>query len=80
MDVLFVYFRTGEYAVNIVDLNAGIWDLFFTNIQKQDEGRYFCVATNDFALPKTRTSKYADLQIGGKCKFSSSVLCFYETI
>ncbi|CAC5391000.1 unnamed protein product [Mytilus coruscus] len=58
-------YRTGEQAVYIVDPVVGIWNLFFTDIQKQDEGRYFCVATNNYAIPTSRTSKSADLQIGG---------------
>ncbi|XP_063423731.1 cell adhesion molecule DSCAM-like [Mytilus trossulus] len=58
-------YRTGEQAVYIVDPVVGIWNLFFTDIQKQDEGRYFCVASNNYAIPTSRTSKSSDLQIGG---------------
>ena len=66
------FFRTGEHAVYIFDPANSIWGLFFTDIQKQDEGRYFCIASNNFAVPTSRTSKSADLQIGGLCFF----ICF----
>ncbi|KAJ8300040.1 hypothetical protein KUTeg_021559 [Tegillarca granosa] len=58
-------YRSGEQSVFIVDPNNGIWDLFFSNIQKLDEGNYFCVAVNNYSVPSTRTSKVAEISVGG---------------
>ncbi|CAH1786577.1 unnamed protein product [Owenia fusiformis] len=51
--------RQGIYAVKI--LPSG--ELFFTNVQLEDAGDYFCVAINEFAMPSTRTSRKAVLTI-----------------
>lgn len=40
-------------------------DLIFTNVQKQDEGRYFCVAVNEFAVPQSRTADPVYLTVQG---------------
>ena len=58
--------RTGEQTLTIVQTATGAWNIEFAEVQKQDEGRYFCVANNDYAVPSTRTSRVATLQVGGK--------------
>ena len=71
-----LFFRTGEHAAYILDPAKSIWDLFFTDIQKQDEGRYFCIASNNFAVPMSRTSNSADVQIEGMFFILFLSMCF----
>lgn len=58
--------RTGEQSLRIVVNPSGSWNVEFAEVQKQDEGEYFCVANNDYAVPSTRTSTVATLRVGGK--------------
>ena len=44
---------------------SGVGDVYFSSITKDDEGSYFCVATNDF-LPQSVTSDTAVLSVRGK--------------
>ncbi|KAK3087955.1 hypothetical protein FSP39_012784 [Pinctada imbricata] len=53
----------------IVDAPNGVWDLFISNVQKDNEGEYFCVAINSFAIPMSRTSRVATLKVGGAPSF-----------
>ena len=57
--------RTGEQSLRIIMSSSGSWDVEFAEVQKQDEGEYFCVANNDYAVPSTRTSRVATMQVGG---------------
>ena len=57
--------RSGEQTLRIVQSSSGAWNIEFAEVQKQDEGEYFCVANNDYAVPSTRTSRVATLQVGG---------------
>ena len=57
--------RSGEQTLHIVQSSSGAWNIEFAEVQKQDEGEYFCVANNDYAIPSTRTSRVATLQVGG---------------
>ncbi|XP_053381258.1 hemicentin-1-like isoform X2 [Mercenaria mercenaria] len=57
--------RTGEHAVQVVTTVEGFWNIRFKNIQKIDEGEYFCVATNTYAVPSSRTSVSATVSVGG---------------
>lgn len=57
--------RDGEFAVSMVDPESENWKLHFVNVQKNDEGEYFCVATNNFSVPTTRTSRVAYFKVGG---------------
>jgi hypothetical protein len=60
-----VTLRSGERSLSIPDAEAGIWDLYFTQVQQTDEGEYFCVAENGYAIPATRTSPVVMLSVGG---------------
>ncbi|KAL4218915.1 hypothetical protein ACF0H5_021503 [Mactra antiquata] len=58
--------RTGEQSVLVVKLADGSWNIRFREIQKIDEGEYFCVATNQYAIPSSRTSRVVTVSIGGR--------------
>ncbi|XP_033732840.1 LOW QUALITY PROTEIN: hemicentin-1-like [Pecten maximus] len=60
-----VVYRTGQQALFIVDPANNVWDLFFAEVQKPDEGEYFCVASNNYSVPTTRTSSTAVMSVGG---------------
>ncbi|XP_069120341.1 contactin-5-like isoform X2 [Argopecten irradians] len=60
-----VVYRTGQQALFIVDPANNVWDLFFAQVQKPDEGEYFCVASNNYSIPTTRTSSTAVMSVGG---------------
>jgi hypothetical protein len=53
--------RSGEYAATILETG----DLYFSNIQMNDQGIYFCVAMNNFAEPRTRASAMAVITVTG---------------
>ncbi|XP_064649170.1 protein sidekick-1-like [Lineus longissimus] len=53
--------RSGEYAVTV--LKTG--DLYFSNIQTNDAGIYFCVVLNNFAVPRTAASISAVITVTG---------------
>lgn len=55
----------GEQSVVVVATVDGYWNIHFEEIQKQDEGEYFCVANNELAIPATRTSRSATVRVGG---------------
>ena len=55
-----LFYRDGEFSLQIDD--AG--NLHFSNIQREDEGVYICVATNDLAIPVSRSSRAAKIEIG----------------
>ncbi|XP_052221507.1 cell adhesion molecule DSCAM-like isoform X2 [Dreissena polymorpha] len=57
--------RSGEQGLQVVKTAGGSWDIVFEEVQKQDEGEYFCVASNDHAVPRTRTSPSAVVRVGG---------------
>ncbi|KAK3589280.1 hypothetical protein CHS0354_008343 [Potamilus streckersoni] len=57
--------RSGEQEVKVIVSSEGSWDLYFSQVQKIDEGDYFCVANNKFAVPSTRTSRVVTLSVGG---------------
>ncbi|KAL5011901.1 hypothetical protein ScPMuIL_010452 [Solemya velum] len=61
--------RDGEFAVSMIDPESENWKLHFVNVQKNDEGEYFCVATNNFSVPTTRTSRVAYFKVGGAPSF-----------
>ncbi|XP_014674365.1 PREDICTED: neogenin-like [Priapulus caudatus] len=44
--------RTGLFAITAYATG----DLHISNVQKQHEGRYFCVAINEFAVPQSRST------------------------
>jgi hypothetical protein len=56
---------SGDYAVQVVKTVDGYWNIQLKNVQKQDEGEYFCVATNSYAIPASRTSVSAKISVGG---------------
>ncbi|OWF49359.1 Down syndrome cell adhesion molecule homolog [Mizuhopecten yessoensis] len=60
-----VVYRTGQQALFIVDPANNVWDLFFAEVQKPDEGEYFCVASNNYSVPTARTSSTAVMSVGG---------------
>ncbi|XP_052790482.1 cell adhesion molecule DSCAM-like [Mya arenaria] len=57
--------RSGEQSVQVMTSSNGSWNVIFEEIQKRDEGEYFCVATNNFAVPPSRTSQAATIRVGG---------------
>lgn len=60
-----------KYRLHYVDARNGIWDLRFQNVLSSDDGEYYCVAYNNFSLPKTRTSHIAKLTVTGiPCRYS----------
>lgn len=61
-DVTPVRIRIGPYAVSIDQDNS----LVFDSVQIEDAGVYYCVAHNEFTLPKSRTSNGAKLIVEGK--------------
>jgi len=56
----------GDQSVIVVTTVDGYWNIQFEEIQKQDEGDYFCVAENKEAVPSSRTSKKVNVRVGGK--------------
>lgn len=57
--------RTGQFAATVVRGAGESWDLFFSSVQESDEGDYYCVASNNFSAPASRTSKVARLSVYG---------------
>ena len=72
--------RSGERSLYIVQSHTGAWNIEFAEVQKQDEGKYFCVANNDYAVPPSRTSRVATLEVGGKVRCSSTKSCTFLNI
>ena len=58
--------RDGKFPVR--QISHG--DLYFVNVQFEDSGRYFCVAYNEYAVPSSRTSPSAVLNVEGKYTIS----------
>lgn len=54
--------RDGKFPVR----QTSHGDLYFVNVQFEDSGRYFCVAYNEYAVPSSRTSQSAVLNVEGK--------------
>lgn len=65
----------GEQAMQIVKTVNGYWNVQFKEVQKRDEGEYFCVATNTHAVPPSRTSRSAIISVGGECFFLNILPC-----
>nr|KAG5712451.1 hypothetical protein BaRGS_011425 [Batillaria attramentaria] len=57
--------RTGQFAATIVRGSGESWDLYFSSVQESDEGDYYCVASNNYSTPNSRTSKVAQLTVYG---------------
>lgn len=57
--------QTGKQSVQVVKTFEGSWNIVFQWIQKGNEGRYFCVAHNEHAIPPSRTSSVATVKVGG---------------
>ena len=58
-------YRRGDRPIFIADPANHAWELFFGSVQEEDEGEYFCVATNQHSIPKSRTSAAAVMSVGG---------------
>ena len=52
------------FSVTIVE-NEDERNLHFSSVQEGDEGSYYCVATNNYSLPMSRTSSIARLTVNG---------------
>lgn len=55
--------------MQVVQLADGSWNVRFREIQKIDEGDYFCVASNDYAIPSSRTSRVVTVSVGGTQRY-----------
>ena len=56
--------REGEIVM--LETAGGGSELKITSAEKSDEGGYYCVATNEYSVPKSRTSRIAQLTVNSK--------------
>ena len=52
----------GHFAISVLQNGS----LYFSRVQYSDTDDYFCVASNVYAIPATRTSKVAHLSVYGR--------------
>ena len=58
--------RTGMFAATVI-ANGAERNLHFSSVQESDEGAYYCVASNSYSVPTSRTSTIAQLTVRGNC-------------
>ncbi|XP_025111745.1 hemicentin-1-like [Pomacea canaliculata] len=57
--------RTGQFAASVTTDSLEERNLYFVSVQEKDAGQYYCVASNNYTVPGSRTSTVARLTVTG---------------